>query len=161
MSNYTYNQSHKPKIFYGNYEERLSHWHEIRKHINQISDPVDYLLEIFQYCPRTKTKTDLYKKDTWLNGWQLIERNEYDLFDICLLLSYTIILTGNFKKKSIMIHSVYKKELNNNQKFNFFIEFENTHIDTYSMVKLNKIEFDNQYVLHYTINLTETINTHN
>ena len=60
-----------------------------------------------------------------------------------------------------MIHSVYKKELNNNQKFNFFIEFENTHIDTYSMVKLNKTEFDNQYVLHYTINLSETVNTHN
>jgi hypothetical protein len=33
-----------------------------KKIINEISDPVDYLVEIFQYCPRTKTTTDPYKK---------------------------------------------------------------------------------------------------
>ena len=54
------------------------------------------LMNIFQYCPRSKTNTDIYKKDTWLTGWQLVERNEYDLFDISLLVSYTVLLTDNF-----------------------------------------------------------------
>ena len=161
MSHYTYNQSHKPKLFYGDYEERLSDWHELRQHINTSSDPIDFILEIFQQCPRTKTKSDIYKIDTWLDGWQLIERNEYDLFDICLLLCYTLILTDNFKKESIKIHSVYKKEFDNNQKFNYVVEFRKHFIDTHSMMKLNKLEFDNRYVLHYTTDIHKTINIKN
>ena len=59
-------------------------------------------MNIFQYCPRTKTNTDIYKKDTWLTGWQLVERNEYDLFDISLLVSYTVLLTDNFKNAELI-----------------------------------------------------------
>lgn len=159
MSQYKLAVSLKPNIFYGNYQERLKDWHHIRNIINDLDNPIDYLLEVFKLCPRTKTNTDIYKKETWLDGWQLIERNEYDLFDICLLLSYTIILTEHFKNKDVVIHSCYKTELDsNNRKFSYIIEMNNTFIDAHNMEKMNKTMFDKTYILHYTINIQETIN---
>jgi len=149
----------KPNIFYGSYPERLKDWQHIRNIINDIDDPTDYLLAVFKLCPRTKTNTDIYKKETWLDGWQLIERNEYDLFDICLLLSYTIILTEHFKKENVMIHSCYKTEFDsNNRKFSYIIEMNNVFLNAHSMEKMDKTTFDKTYVLHYTTNIQETIN---
>ena len=160
MSQFKYEISPKPNLFYGSYPERLKDWQHIRSIINDLDYPIDYLLEVFKLCPRTKTETDQYKKDTWLNGWQLIERNEYDLFDICLLLSYTLILTDNFKNKDVMIHSCYKTEFDsNNRKFSYIIEMENVFLDTHSMAKMDKTVFDKTYNLHYTTNIQETINT--
>jgi hypothetical protein len=162
MSHSNLEISLKPNIFYGNYQERLKDWQQIRNIINELSDPTDYLVEVFKLCPRTKTTTDPYKSETWLTGWQLIERNEYDLFDICLLLSYTIILTDNFKKENVKIHTVYKKECDsNNRKFSYIIEMKNSLIDAYSMAKLNNLEFDNNYIRHYTTDIHKTINIKN
>jgi len=159
MSQFKYEISLKPNIFYGSYPERLKDWQHIRNIINDIDDPIDYLLAVFKLCPRTKTNTDIYKKETWLDGWQLIERNEYDLFDICLLLSYTIILTEHFKKENVMIHSCYKTEFDsNNRKFSYIIEMNNVFLDAHSMEKMDKTTFDKTYVLHYTTNIQETIN---
>ena len=159
MSHFKYNQSHKPKIFYGDYQERLSAWHDIRKHISTLFDPINYLTEIFFYCPRTKTDTDPYKKETWLNGWQLIERNEYDLFEICLLLYYTIKLTDNFKNTSMMIHNAYNKMVDsNNHKFSYIFEINGVYLDTHSMEKMSKSQFDKKYVLQYTHTIENTIN---
>ena len=106
MSQSKFKISHKPNIFYGNYTERLEDWQSIRDVINETEDPFNILINIFQHCPRTKTDTNIYKKDTWLNGWQLIEKNEYDLVDISLLVSYTILLTDNFKDHDLKIHTV-------------------------------------------------------
>jgi len=159
MSQFKYEISLKPNIFYGSYPERLKDWQHLRNIINDLDDPMEYLLEVFKLCPRTKTNTDIYKKETWLDGWQLIERNEYDLFDICLLLSYTIILTEHFKKENVMIHSCYKTEFDsNNRKFSYIIEMNNVFLDAHSMEKMDKTTFDKTYVLHYTINIQETIN---
>jgi len=153
------NLSHKPNLFFGSYQQRLSDWAMIRNIINEEDHPFDILIKIFFYCPRTKTNTDIYKKETWLDGWQLIERNEYDLFDICLLLSYTIILTEHFKKENVMIHSCYKTEFDsNNRKFSYIIEMNNVFLDAHSMEKMDKTTFDKIYVLHYTTNIQETIN---
>ena len=160
MSQFKYEISLKPNLFYGSYPERLKDWQHIRSIVNDLDEPIDYLLEVFKLCPRTKTNTDIYKKETWLTGWQLIERNEYDLFDICLLLSYTIILTEHFKNKDVMIHSCYKTEFDpNNRKFSYIIEMENVFLDTHSMAKMDKTMFDKTYILHYTTNIQETINT--
>ena len=109
MSQYKSKISHKPNIFYGNYTERLEDWQAIRNIVNEVDNPIDIIVNIFQHCPRTKTNTDIYKKDTWLTGWQLIERNEYDIFDISLLVCYTVLLTDNFNDKDVKIHTVYKK----------------------------------------------------
>jgi len=159
MSQFKYEISLKPNIFYGSYPERLKDWQHLRNIINDLDDPMEYLLEVFKLCPRTKTNTDIYKKETWLDGWQLIERNEYDLFDICLLLSYTIILTEHFKKENVMIHSCYKTEFDsNNRKFSYIIEMNNVFLNAHSMEKMDKTTFDKTYVLHYTINIQETIN---
>jgi len=159
MSQFKYEISLKPNIFYGSYPERLKDWQHLRNIINDLDDPMEYLLEVFKLCPRTKTNTDIYKKETWLDGWQLIERNEYDLFDICLLLSYTIILTEHFKKENVMIHSCYKTEFDsNNRKFSYIIEMNNVFLDAHSMEKMDKTTFDKTYVLHYTTNIQETIN---
>jgi len=160
MSQFKYEISLKPNIFYGSYPERLKDWQHIRNIINDLDAPIEYLLEVFKLCPRTKTNTDIYKKDTWLTGWQLIERNEYDLFDICLLLSYTLLLTDNFKDNNVKIHSCYKTEFDsNNRKFSYIIEMKNTFIDAHSMEKMDKTLFDKTYILHYTTNIQETINT--
>jgi len=160
MSQFKYEISLKPNIFYGSYPERLKDWQHIRNIINDLDAPIEYLLEVFKLCPRTKTNTDIYKKDTWLTGWQLIERNEYDLFDICLLLSYTLLLTDNFKDNDVKIHSCYKTEFDsNNRKFSYIIEMKNTFIDAHSMEKMDKTLFDKTYILHYTTNIQETINT--
>lgn len=160
MLQYKFKISHKPNIFYGNYTERLEDWQAIRNVVNEVDNPIDILMNIFQYCPRTKTNTDIYKKDTWLTGWQLVERNEYDLFDISLLVSYTVLLTDNFKNTDVKIHTVYKKEYSsNNHKFNYIIEMMNCYIDAYSMAKLSKSEFDKHYVLQYTTHIQKPINT--
>ena len=160
MSQFKYEISLKPNIFYGSYPERLKDWQHIRNIINDLDAPIEYLLEVFKLCPRTKTNTDIYKKDTWLTGWQLIERNEYDLFDICLLLSYTLLLTDNFKDNDVKIHNCYKTEFDsNNRKFSYIIEMKNTFIDAHSMEKMDKTLFDKTYILHYTTNIQETINT--
>ena len=162
MSQSKFKISHKPNIFYGNYTERLEDWQSIRDVINEAEDPFNILINIFQHCPRTKTDTNIYKKDTWLNGWQLIEKNEYDLVDISLLVSYTILLTDNFKDHDLKIHTVYTKEdSSNNQKFSYIIEMENSVIDIYSMAKLNKSTFDKNYILQYTTHIRELINTKN
>lgn len=159
MSLYTFQLSHKPNLFYGSYQERLKDWQQIRALTENLKCPFDFLIDIFKHCPRTTTSTDPYKLETWLNGWQLIERNEYDLFDICLLLSYTIILTDNFKNEDVKIHSCYKTEFNsNNRKFNYIIEMDNVFLDAHSMEKMDKTTFDKTYVLHYTTNIKETIN---
>ena len=71
-----------------------------------------------------------------MTGWQLIERNEYDLFDIPN--RYTILLTDNFNDTDVKIHTVYKKEYSPKQpKFNYIIEMMNCYIDAYSMAKLS------------------------
>lgn len=151
--------SHRPNIFFGDYQQRLSDWSMIRDIINQEQDPLDILSKIFFYCPRIKTNTDPYKKETWLNGWQLIERNEYDLFDICLLLYYTIKLTDNFKNTSVMIHNAYNKAVDsNNHKFSYIFEINGVYLDTHSMEKMSKSQFDKKYVLHYTHTIENTIN---
>ncbi len=162
MSQSKFKISHKPNIFYGNYIERLEDWQSIRDVVNEAEDPFDILINIFQHCPRTKTNTDIYKKDTWLTPWQLIEKNEYDLVDISLLVSYTVLLTDNFKDENVKIHTVYKKEFkSNNQKFNYIIEMKNTLINTHTMAKLSKSEFDKNYILQYTTHIQELINTKN
>jgi hypothetical protein len=160
MSQYKSKISHKPNIFYGDYTERLEDWQAIRNIVNELDNPITVLLNIFQHCPRTKTDTDIYKKDTWLTGWQLIERNEYDLFDISLLVCYTVLLSDNFNDTDVKIHTVYKKEYSsNNHKFNYIIEMMNCYIDVYSMAKLSKSEFDKHYILHYTTHIRKPINT--
>jgi len=77
-----------------------------------------------------------------------------------LLLSYTLLLTDNFKDNDVKIHSCYKTEFDsNNRKFSYIIEMKNTFIDAHSMEKMDKTLFDKTYILHYTTNIQETINT--
>ena len=95
--------SHKPNIFFGNYEERLLDWNKIREYVAISENPLELLSKIYFYCPRTTTKTDSYDKSTWLDGWQLLERNLYNQFDICLLLYYTLILSDSLSQKNILI----------------------------------------------------------
>ena len=143
--------SHKPNIFFGNYEERLIDWNKIRNYIAVSDDPLKLLSEIFFYCPRTNTKTDSYDKSTWLDGWQLLERNLYNQFDICLLLYYTLILSDSILKNNILIHNCFiAKEKSNNRKFNYIVELNNQFLDTHNMAIMNKTMFDKTYILHYT-----------
>ena len=146
--------SHKPNIFFGNYEERLIDWNKIRNYIAVSDDPLKLLSEIFFYCPRTNTKTDSYDKSTWLDGWQLLERNLYNQFDICLLLYYTLILSDSISKNNILIHNCFiAKEKSNNRKFNYIVELNNQFLDTHNMAIMNKTMFDKTYILHYTHNI--------
>ena len=143
--------SHKPNIFFGNYEERLIDWNKIRNYIAVSDDPLKLLSEIFFYCPRTNTKTDSYDRSTWLDGWQLLERNLYNQFDICLLLYYTLILSDSISKNNILIHNCFiAKEKSNNRKFNYIVELNNQFLDTHNMAIMNKTMFDKTYILHYT-----------
>ena len=143
--------SHKPNIFFGNYEERLIDWNKIRNYVTVSEDPLELLSKIFFYCPRTNTKTDSYDKSTWLDGWQLLERNLYNQFDICLLLTYTLILSDSISQKIILIHNCFNaEEKSNNRKFNYIVEFDNQFLDTHNMAIMNKTMFDKTYILHYT-----------
>ena len=48
----------------------------------QSEDPIR-TIKIFFHCPKNYPKTDPHDKSTWLDGWQLLERNPYNQFDIC------------------------------------------------------------------------------
>lgn len=151
--------SHKPVIFFGNYQERLLNWHHLRSVLDQLENPLDVLLELFKHCPRSSTDTDAYKPHTWLTGWQLIERNQYNLFDICLLLYYSLALTDTFKNANITIHSVGRKNHDtNNYKFSLIFELNSQYIDIHSMEKISNIEFDKNYIINYTHNISNKIN---
>ena len=41
--------SHKPNIFFGNYEERLIDWNKIRNYVTVSEDPLELLSKIFFY----------------------------------------------------------------------------------------------------------------
>ena len=151
--------SHKPNIFFGTYEQRLIDWKNIRSIINEEQNPLEILSKIYFYCPRTKTKTDEYKTDTWLEPWQLLERNDYNEFDLSLLLCYTIMITEHFKAKVIVIHNcIIKESESNNRKFSYIIEFNNQFLNVNDMVIMTKEQFDKRYVLHYTHNIKNKIN---
>ena len=151
--------SHKPNIFFGTYEQRLIDWKNIRSIINEERNPLEILSKIYFYCPRTKTKTDEFKIETWLEPWQLLERNDYNEFDLSLLLCYTIMITEHFKDKVIVIHNcILKENESNNRKFSYIIEFNNQFLNVNDMVIMTKEQFDKRYVLHYTHNIKNKIN---
>ena len=94
-----------------------------------------------------------------MEPWQLIERNEYNEFDLSLLLCYTIMITEQFKDKQIVIHNVISKEIeSNNRKFYYVIEFNNHFLNINDMAIMTKEKFDKNYVLHYTHNIKNKIN---
>ena len=82
----------------------------------------------------------------------MLERNDYNEFDLSLLLCYTIMITEQFKDNQILIHNVISKEIeSNNRKFSYVIEFNNQFLNVNDMVIMTKELFDKDYVcLLYT-----------
>ena len=89
----------------------------------------------------------------------MLERNDYNEFDLSLLLCYTIMITEQFKDSQILIHNVISKEIeSNNRKFSYVIEFNNQFLNVNDMVIMTKELFDKDYVLNYTHNIKNKIN---
>ena len=89
---------------------------KILETINEEQNLRNFIKNIFLLSQEPKTKTDEYKSDTWLEPWQLIERNEYNEFDLSLLLCYTIMITEQFKDRRIVIHNCFiAKEIESQQ----------------------------------------------
>lgn len=148
---YQSDQHFKEKLFCGTYEDRVSAWRNLRNSSNTDKNFIHTVLEVYSHCPLTKTKTDYYKKETWPNGWLLLEKNEYDLFDKCLAIMYTIKLTERFNQKKISIIKVINKEhtLENNCKFNYILHLDSMFIDYINKECLDKKKFDKKYVQQY------------
>lgn len=77
--------------------DRLTEWYDLRRHLENSSDPLEDVSNYFEKFPRVKFYTDPYDETTWPTAWELIDENEYCQFNVLLGICYTLQLTERFK----------------------------------------------------------------
>lgn len=153
---YQLNLSTSQILFNASYEQRLSAWRKLRNNLST-DDGIKTVLDVYQHCPLTKTNTDYFKIDTWPTAWQLLERNEYNSFDKCLAIMYTVKLTECFsREKFSIIRAVAKEESNNNLKFYYIITVGKLYIDCQNKESFDEQTFDKKYIQQYNKIIHET-----
>ena len=144
-------------LFNAGYEQRLSAWRNLRNSLSTDNSCIQTVLDVYQHCPLTKTSTDYFKKDTWPSAWQLLDKNEYNLFDKCLGVMYTVNLTERFcKEKFSIIRAVTKEESDNNHKFYYIITVGKLFIDCQNKESFDEQTFDKKYIQQYNKIIRET-----
>lgn len=148
---YQSDQHSNNTLFHSRYEHRISAWRQLRLSTGNDEQFIKTVLNVYSKCPLTNTTTDYYKTDTWPTAWQLLEKNDYDFFDKCLAVCYTLKLSERFNIKNISIIKVHNKEekANNNLKFNFIIKLGTMYIDCHNVDYFDEKEFDKKYIQQY------------
>jgi hypothetical protein len=86
------------------FEDRLRHWAEFRKNINNVKDPIQATIDQYNRAPSVSIHTDPYDRSTWPTPWELIKENQYCAFCKLLGIAYTLQLTDCFSTEPFEIH---------------------------------------------------------
>ena len=93
-------------MFENGYESRLREWHDFRSTLENCKDPFTDCIVLYKNAPRVfKTNVDPWDKKTWLDPWQLVEKNLYSEMCITLGICYSLQLTERFSNSSFEIHN--------------------------------------------------------
>ena len=157
QSTYQYDQPINQILFNASYEQRLTAWRNLRNSATQDENYIQTVLDVYQHCPLTSTKTDYYKTDTWPTAWQLLEKNEYNSFDKCLAIMYSVNLTERFCRENFsIINAVEKEESTNNHKFYYILKIGNRYVNVTNNEVFDKQTFDKKFIQQYNKTIRKT-----
>jgi hypothetical protein len=95
-------------------DDRLSAWSELRKQIDNSTDPFQDLINFWSTTPFTAHNhlIDPYYPASWPTPWEIIVENKYDDFTKAVMIGYTLLLTNKYQNSSISIKTFIDDELN-------------------------------------------------
>ena len=95
-------------------DQRLSHWSEFRKSLDQNNDPLSAVAVFWQDAPLIphNHKVDQYYSASWPTPWEIVYDNKYDDFTLALMIGWTILLTERFKDSKVEIKTLVDDQAN-------------------------------------------------
>jgi hypothetical protein len=91
-------------IFEKKYEERLAIWRSYRETLEEVSDPLQEVINLYNSAPKCSIHTDPWTPEMWPNPWELLEENQYCEFCKVLGMCYSLQLTDRFSDHDFEIH---------------------------------------------------------
>lgn len=93
-------------------DDRLSSWSNLRKRIEESSDPFQEVIDFWSAAPfeAHNHRIDHYYSASWPTPWEIIEENRYDDFTKAIMIGYTLLLTERYKNSYVEIRTVVDAE---------------------------------------------------
>ena len=91
-------------MFHKNYEERLQLWKQFRDGLEEVTDPIQNVIDFYDQAPKCLIAADPYNPNNWPTAWELLEENNYCGFVKILAICYTLQLTDVLSQASYEIH---------------------------------------------------------
>jgi len=139
--------NHKPLLFHGDYYQRLHYWRHLRDQLQVSVQPLQDLMHIYKQCPLTYTKTNFFDRNSWIQPWLQIQKNEYNEVDRLIHMWHTLKLTENFSEKSFELI-----QCEQNSKTFYIMCVENQFCVVENSTIYTKKEFDKNYISTYNHN---------
>lgn len=133
-------------------DDRLAAWSNLRKQVNQSSDPLSDIAQFWMTTPFVghNPNIDPYYQASWPTPWEIIVENKYDDFTKAIMIGYTILLTDRFKNSSVQIQTLVDE---NKKKLYNVVCVDNTSVLNY--VDGEVVGVDNVPSLYRLENLVE------
>jgi len=111
-------------------DDRLSAWSDLRKRLNNSTDPLQEVSDFWAHTPFVahNHKIDPFYQASWPTPWEIIIENRYDDFTKAIMIGYTLLLTEKFKTCEVQIKTL---------------------VDTQFKRLYNVVYVDNKWVLNY------------
>lgn len=90
-------------MFFDRFEKRIASWHDFRDQLENIDDPIQAVIDLWNKAPISSMTCDPYDQSTWPDPWQLIESNKFCEFSKILAIYYTLSLTDRFSNHKFEI----------------------------------------------------------
>ena len=89
-------------------DQRLSHWSEFRKSLDQHEDPFNAIASFWRDAPLIPHNhiIDPYYPASWPTPWEIVYDNKYDDFTLALMIGWTILLTDKFKNSKVEVKTL-------------------------------------------------------
>jgi len=91
-------------IFAKNYDDRLATWRDYRASLEDASDPIQEVIDLYNSAPMCSIHTDPWSPEMWPTPWELLEENKYCEFCKVLGMCYSLQLTERFSAYDFEIH---------------------------------------------------------
>ena len=87
---------------------RLHLWFEFRASLESSATPLEDTVAFWDEAPRIAYNNliDQHYDGNWPTPWEIIDRNKYDDFTLSLMMGWTILLTKQFEKSEVAIHTL-------------------------------------------------------